>query len=313
MHMPHSPPAAAVRRLVLTDHRAGVHSHFSLTRAHSGAPVSTPHTQPPRRAHALGVGMDGHGHFVRGITCNPEQNGVAMKHSTKTPPTRVAKAAPRTPDRDREDRDRDLLETLALRVKVLTVGQIARTWWSDERAAVTQCRKHLRQLAGRGLVEVFTMMAHPETDLAEPLAAWQPGLDSPDFGSVSYRAKRRWKDASRRTDLVIVTEQGASPHGGPAGRRLRVSEATHDVHLAAVYLRMRRELPTRARSWLSEAALAAGALGERPPASGEKQPDAMVRDGRSRTAIEFVGDYSPAKLTAFHEHCARRGWGYELW
>lgn len=199
-----------------------------------------------------------------------------MKHSTKTPPTRVAKAATRPPDGDRDDRDLDLLATLALRVKVLTVGQTARTWWSNERAAVTLCRKHLRQLAGRGLVEVFTMMAHPETDLPEPLAVWQPGLDSPDFGSVSYRAKRRWKDASRRTDLVIVTERGASPHGGAAGRRLRVSEATHDVHLAAVYLRMRRELPTRARSWLSEAAIAAGALGERPPSSGEKQPAAMV-------------------------------------
>jgi hypothetical protein len=236
-----------------------------------------------------------------------------MKHSTKTPLTRVATTAPRTSDGDREDRDHELLETLALRVKVLTVEQIARTWWSDETAPVTRCRKHLRRLAGRGLVEVFPMMAHPEVDLTEPLAVWQPGLDSPDPGSASYQAKQRWKDASHQTDLVIVTEQGASPHGGAAGRCPRVSEATHDVHLAAVYLRMRRELPTRARSWLSETAIAAGALGERPPGSGEKQPDALVRDGRGRTAIEFVGDYTPAKLTAFHEHCARRRWGYELW
>ena len=58
--------------------------------------------------------------------------------------------------------------------------------------------------------------------------------------------------------------------------------------------------------WVSEADLPAG--------KGVKVPDAMVRDGKQRTAVEFVGaSYRLGKLEAFHSYCAGRGFGYELW
>ena len=68
---------------------------------------------------------------------------------------------------------------------------------------------------------------------------------------------------------------------------------------------MRRELPTRARSWVPEADL--------PVGQGIKVPDALVRDGMYRTAIEFGGQYDHAKLRSFHGYCSHKGWGYEIW
>ena len=81
-------------------------------------------------------------------------------------------------------------------------------------------------------------------------------------------------------------------------------EATHDLHLAAVYLLMRQELPTRAKSWRFETEFA------RP---GEKVPDALVRDGFSTTAIDFGGDYKPEQLERIHDYCQERRYGYEIW
>ena len=75
---------------------------------------------------------------------------------------------------------------------------------------------------------------------------------------------------------------------------------------------MREELATRAESWRSESLLAADTSIKRSN-PGDKVPDAIVRDGRTKTAIEFVGEYSVDKLTAFHAYCKRANLGYELW
>jgi len=235
-----------------------------------------------------------------------------MKRSTKTPRARATKRPTVEPVPPAVDDA--ILSMLARRVRVLTSAQIARTWWPSGTAAAKQCRSHLLKLARNGDIEIFKMMAHPEIELAEPLAVWQVGLALPDMGSVSHRAKRRWPLASVQTEMVAVTEQGSARFATSAPRRPRISEATHDLHLTAAYLLMARTLPTRAMSWRCEADVAAWLVKHRPPGlRNQKLPDAMVRDGRSSTAIEFVGDYPPAKLRAFHDFCREQGWGYELW
>ena len=64
-------------------------------------------------------------------------------------------------------------------------------------------------------------------------------------------------------------------------------------------------LPTRAATWAPETQLPAG--------RGVKVPDAMVRDGRYVTAIEFGGEYSSDKLRQFHRYCENESFGYEVW
>jgi len=93
--------------------------------------------------------------------------------------------------------------------------------------------------------------------------------------------------------------------GGHGGRYPRESEETHDIHLAAVYLRFRSIAPALASSWVSEARIKR----ERKTNRG-KLPDAMVD---KRRVIEFGGAYKKAKLAAFHKYCAAREFDYEVW
>jgi hypothetical protein len=234
-----------------------------------------------------------------------------MQRSTKTLFDHVPTAAATT---RLSGRDIEIIETLVMRVRTLSLPQVARTWWSGAADASVAARSRLVHLSSAGLVHSFKMLAHPEIEIREPLATWRPGLPTPDLASVSYRARARWSEPASSTELVSATTAAAERFSGHGGRRPRTSEAGHDIHLAAVFLLMKQELPTRARSWRSEAFLLAERRADRArPAASGKLPDAMVRDGSSCTAIEAVGTYSTDKLEGFHRYCESAGLGYELW
>lgn len=202
-------------------------------------------------------------------------------------------------------RDREIISTLTARVRVLTTEQVGRTWWPSASNPESGARRRLRALSDARLVSVQTLLAHPEIDLVAPVAIWHRGLPEPDFAALARSLAKRWTEPERATPCVAATQQAVAQFGGSGGRLPRDSEATHDIHLAAVHLRMVQELPTRAASWTPEAALRKG--------QGIKIPDAIVRDGKYRTAIEFGGSYSAEKLAGFHRYCEGRGLGYELW
>jgi len=207
-----------------------------------------------------------------------------------------------------EAREEELLSTLATKVRVLSVDQIARTWWPSASRATTAAGRRLDALHRAGLLEVALLWARPELPITEPLAAWQPGLVRPDLKSIARLAASRWREPARRIRCAFATDAGSLRFGGRGGRPPRESEVTHDLHLARVYLLMRETLPTRARSWIREEAIAAERFDR-----AEKLPDAQVTDGIHATAIEFVGAYSLEKLTGFHDYCADKSLAYELW
>jgi hypothetical protein len=207
-------------------------------------------------------------------------------------------------------RDLYILEILTQRVRVMSVAQVARVFWPTAEDSVVSAEARLRALDKSGHVELFTITAHPELPLGEPVTTWQVGLPTPDFAAVSTAVRSRWTQPERATLVVGATAQAGRELAGHGGRRPRTSEGTHDLHLAAVYLEMRRNLPTRARTWRSEASIVAV---RNKSARAQKLPDAMVRDGRSQTAIEFGGAYDADKLAAFHSHCEKNSFGYEVW
>lgn len=210
------------------------------------------------------------------------------------------------------ERDRDILDALTCRVRVLSLEQVARAWWPG--ASRSAAEERLSRLSAAGLVEARRFAARPETELVAPLATWQPGRSTPDFATVSYRAKSRWSEPPVMTACVIATERSGNRFGGRGGRFPRATERTHDLHLAQVYLRMRVLNPSRARTWLREDLVAKSrSEDEETAAAGEKLPDAIVRDGQHDTAIEFAGAYAREKLREFHLYCERTSLAYELW
>lgn len=197
------------------------------------------------------------------------------------------------------DDEREILSTLSHKVRVLSASQISCTWPSVGNA------RRLNRLEREGLVRSFTALVHPELPLRSPVATWKRGGTLPDFGEASNELRSRWTLSAVPALCFVASSMAARMFGGHGGRFPRESEETHDLHLAAVYLRIRSKDPRVAALWIKEEEIK-----KRRDSQGGKLPDAMVG---SKKVIEFGGAYKKAKLIAFHEYCEAYGLEYEVW
>lgn len=202
-------------------------------------------------------------------------------------------------------RDDEILDALTLRVRCLTLSQLAETWW---RGSEPNARRRLRRLEADGLLERMRVNVHPLIAFSEPECAWHPRTPGPDFGAIAYRLQSRWRDAPTPTTIYIATKRAANQFGGFGGRLRHRTQVTHDLHLAGVFLHHRERAPDVVPRWLGEETY-------REDREGEKLPDAMIVDanGEPELVIEFGGSYDAARVQDFHEDCETRGLPYELW
>ena len=202
------------------------------------------------------------------------------------------------------ERDREILLALTQKVRLLSLEQIARTWWPS--ALPATARNRLAALPA--LLHRLTLNAHPELTLPGPLFTWRPGEADPPCGALSYRLKKRWNQAVRPTTVYIATEKAARYFGGYGGKLRRPLQATHDLHVAQIYLRLWQADPGLAALWVSEERFA-------PERRREKLPDAVLRDaaGNLILVIEFGGAYDAKHVERVHLDCVARSLPYELW
>ena len=198
----------------------------------------------------------------------------------------------------------EIVEVLARRVRCLTVGQIARTW-----DVVGDVDALLHMLEVNGLIERQRMLVRSVSALEAPIVSWRPGMATPSFGSIAYQLKSRWLPAEP-TEIVVATKRAANRFGGSLGGRWpRASEVSHDVNLAEVFLRFRKERRAEAAAWVPEAQLYAEGMGRD---RGARLPDAVIRTGGAlELAVEFGGAYAKQKLVAFHAEM--NAVPYEIW
>ena len=206
------------------------------------------------------------------------------------------------------DRRREMLLALTHKVRLITATQAARTWWKETPSGLSAARRELAGLRAAGFLEQNRVVAHPEIELAEPVATWTPGDREPNTDRIAYRLQSRWT-APGRSAVVFFASRQATNHFGGAGGHSRLHQAGHDMHLASVYFRLHRAEPDTAASWISEDLL------PRPERPGEKLPDAVLKDsaGRIIRVIEFGGAYDARRVSKFHDFCAAHGYPYELW
>lgn len=220
---------------------------------------------------------------------------------------------------------REMLNVLTRRVRFFTVAQAGRTWWAHTSDPRRQAAKHLRALEQAGLVRRISVASSPEEKLAAPILIWDPRENEPmpDFGALAWRLKNRWKRPVRTTLGVIAADAATIRFGGPlSGRPPRESEATHDVHLAQIYLRFlvasrgrksrEQKLANRvSKRWRHEDELSK----VRGWGRFAKLPDAIVEHRRDPTldlVIEVGGtSYSKRKLTEFHDEFGHLQ--YQIW
>lgn len=205
-------------------------------------------------------------------------------------------------------RDLAIIDTLTLRIRVLSIDQIARKWFAE---TSNPRRSALRRVAGlveAGAVERYDAHARPELVLTRPMIIWMPGSPAPEFERVSYQLAARWRVPAVPVTVVIASRDAGSWTGGYGGRRPRRSELSHDLSMARIYLNWMQRDPTPTARWISEATLRRHGFGERGTL-----PDALVDEAGKRRVIELGGVYGARKLREFHRFCATRGLTYELW
>lgn len=204
-------------------------------------------------------------------------------------------------------RDQELLQALCLKVRLFGQRQVADDFFEG---ALANARRRLKQLAANELLTRMTVLARAVPVLESPLASWRPGDSAPDFGQVAYRCQHRWRQRPTRPCSVwIATEKAAQLYGGVRRGDLKnPTQATHDLGVAAVWLRLRHVAPQWAAAWRGEDLMAQTRI-------GEKLPDAFIVDAQEQVAwvIEFGGGYDSERVRAFHEDCASRNLPYHLW
>ncbi len=213
-----------------------------------------------------------------------------------------------TPHVSLTGRDRLILDTLVRRIRVLSVRQIATHWWPGQVSGRRLALRRLSKLEMAGWLERYRLMARPELDLDGPLAVWTTREPMPNFDALAYQLRSRWCEPAENTEVVVATAHAGRLLGGSGGRRPRPSEATHDLHMASIYLKCCRENAMLASTWKSEELLA-----RQRSARRGKVPDAMVVRHGQPLIIEFGGAYAAPKLRDFHAYCATQNWPYEIW
>lgn len=205
------------------------------------------------------------------------------------------------------ERDHEIVQALVFRVRLFSQRQLAEHWWNGETA---NARRRLSQLAEHDLVERITVQARTLPVLESPLAVWKPGDSAPDCGQVAWRCQSRWRMRPLRPCTAwIATEKAARNFGGTQrGQIHHPAQVTHDLGVAAVWLRLKQVAPKWAAAWRGEDVIA-------HTRRGEKLPDAFIVDGQSKVVlvIEFGGGYDAQRVAAFHEDCAARELPYQIW
>ena len=205
------------------------------------------------------------------------------------------------------DRDREVVQCIVQKVRLLNQRQLAQYWWEGDSANM---RRRMSQLVEQGLVARITVQARPLPDLAQPLASWRVGDAAPDAGPIAFRCQQRWRRrAIRSCACWIATEKASQLYGGVRrGELKQPTQATHDLGVAEVWLRLRAVAPEWAEAWRSEDLLA-------HTRQGEKVPDAFIVGEEEQVlwVVEFGGSYDAERVAAFHQDCAERGLSYQLW
>ncbi len=206
-------------------------------------------------------------------------------------------------------RDIEILEALTLKIRLFTLDQLGRTWWADTKNPIQSARSRLTQLATVGLVDGYSVMAHPELELTEPICVWTLDKADPDFGAVSYQLQSRWKEVPVQTAVFGATKKAGNQFGGVGGRRSRAVETSHGIHMSQVYLFYRENYSEQCAQWISEFEIDP----RRTKKHGEKLPDAMIVSDDNVHVIDFGGAYSKSKLSALHDWCLKNKLSYEIW
>lgn len=172
-------------------------------------------------------------------------------------------------------------------------------------------RRCFQAFVGEQILGTAVVQAPPLLRLDRPIFSWTPGEPEPQFGSLSHRARSRWTAPHVPTRVFYATRSAAYLFGGISVSGEALLQAGHELHMAALALRYRRECGSLPTEWL-RGDLFAGSRRKR-----ERVPDAVVVCNCGcktlQFAVEFAGSYSSTRIRCFHNYCKLKELPYDLW
>jgi len=202
-------------------------------------------------------------------------------------------------------RDNAILEALALRVRLLSLGQITKVFFNDNAKGA---HRRMTQLAKSNFVKPVRILARTTPRQQQPIFVWELTQPQPRFQAIVVQLRSRWLTAPTRMTTVYLQGQAtAKLFGAKAIGKLRhIFQASHDLGFAETFLLFLATRPEDAKRWMKED-LPRKALGQ--------IPDGLIVDSNRVPirAIEYCGLYPAVRLKRFHIHCAKMRLPYELW
>ncbi len=205
------------------------------------------------------------------------------------------------------DRDCDLLEVLARRVRLLTLVDCSRLGWPSA-GGLGPARRRLSALASAGWIELHQITARALPTNPTPMFVWEPGQDEPDIEMLSRLFRRRRLPESRLVTVCTASALTANLWGSAARGLPPVEQRQHDLDLSKVYVHLRLHSPELAIGWVGPQVRSLAGV-------GMCEPDALIHDARDRCCrvVEVVGRSGPRRLLRIHEFCEESSLPYELW
>lgn len=207
-------------------------------------------------------------------------------------------------------RDDEILDALSLRVRMLSLPQIARNWWSGAEHPQSAARDRLDRLVHHGWLSRTRALARQLSPFAAPQVVWSSGRWVPEFGPIAWRLRQRWSGPASIVTVYLATSRTARRFGGRRRDHIaRPFQMAHDLGTAEMFLAVRRQRPQLVSRWIDEDRLA-------PFRRGQKLPDAVIAAAPSapiELVLEFGAGYSKRRLAAFHRDNEARGLPYEIW
>ncbi len=205
--------------------------------------------------------------------------------------------------------ERDLLEVLADQLRIVSPAQIARAWFARQATAQRSATRLVRRFSDNGWLRIRRVLARPVSPLLSPLLSWRHARPTPDFANLSRQLHRRSRCAAELTIVVEATTKTRALFGTSGFRpRLKLTQTSHDLHVAEIFFRYRESECDVRRYWVGE---------DRLPVtwSIRQRPDAILVDdaGDFHRAVDYGGDYSVERLSALHDGLASLPLPYEIW
>ena len=195
---------------------------------------------------------------------------------------------------------REIVETLARDVRLLTLEQIAGRWFSGHVDPLASARRNVNKLTELGLTKTKPAVL-TQPDVSAPQFSWMPGkTETPHFGQLANRNRNRWATPPSKTLVVRPSIKAHGIYGGEY-RVVRERETEHDALVANVFLHLN---DSEAKNWILEDSFEPGQF-------RSKRPDALLMNGTA-TVIDVLGrGYGAEKVEAIWNHF--QDFRLELW